>query len=107
MFDLLSIKSRPREIDWHRVIKLCASILIEHGEGVPLPCWLTSSMLERMDKLKTKAWSWLVDPKEIRLAKEIRKLLIGVFLHELKTKLENFENEADTKKLNLYETVGD
>lgn len=38
--------------------------------------------------------------------KEMQKLLIGVFLEDLKRKLENFGNESETsKKLNLYETV--
>ena len=103
MLDLLTIQS-GRKINWRRVNKLCSTLLIEHNEKLPLPHWLTPPILERMVELKTRAWSWFNHLEAISL--ETRKLLIGVFLNDLAGKMENLKNEADTKKLNLYETVG-
>ena len=104
MFELLTIRS-GKEIDWYTVVFLSNTILIENGEERPMPSWITPSILERMDELRARAWPWLISPKDVRLANEIRELLTAVFLDELKTKLENFVNGSEIKKLNLYETV--
>lgn len=108
IFDLLTIKCR-KEIDWYQTVYLCNTILIENEAGLPLPAWLTPSIVERMDELRSRAWSWWTSPKEIRLANEMRELLIGVFLADLKRKLENVGSDSligsEMKKLNLYETV--
>lgn len=86
-----------KEISDFQAKKLMFTTMIEIKEGFPWPKWLSRGVYKQMEELEAKYWYWSV------YTSEMRKLLVGVFLDELKKQLENFGSE--TKKLNLYESV--
>lgn len=76
------------------------TIQCEIGEGLRQPQWLTGPILDEFADTKANVFTW------VAYTKELKKLVMGLFLDDLKRKLENFGNESGTtKKLNLYEAV--